>query len=364
MRDRDRIIADGRNDPDSPEQQREHPYDFVELPPKVEKLDAARLDRRRVSRDGLWIQLTLRFTLLQPVAVGSGAIGLVGGKATRLALTDGQDSAVVPGASLKGALRSNYEAITRSCVWNARTSYNEPPQKLPGALGGRQSGAALRVSINPTPQAMRPCVVRDRPPSLCPACGLFGALGYRGRLAFEDAVVVVPNDASKALRVYEEIPALSSGQPHRVGEATRKGNEIVIGRLWGRRVHLRPDKPRAADKELEGMERVQALIPTTVLRTRMSLLDVQPCELGGLLHALGCAGGLPLLRLGGFKPVGFGQARVEIEGVISRSGEAVNPDELRMRALAEFESWPAFWPKGLSELNTILSRPVARSVNR
>lgn len=94
--------------------------------------------------------------------VGSGQLDLrhVGGQEIAcyaFARRDGQP--VIPGTSVKGAVRSLVEAISTSCV--------------------RQTTRRERV-----PRSFDPCRDAAR---LCPACRIFGTTGYRGRFHFSDA---------------------------------------------------------------------------------------------------------------------------------------------------------------------------------
>jgi hypothetical protein len=170
--------------------------------------------------------------------------------------------------------------------------------------------------------------------------------------------VTVTSSLKPVLEVFERVPALSSGQPHRIGYAERRGNEVAITQIWGRRVALRPERPRPALSEIEGMERVEALPTGTILETRISLHDVQPEELGGLITALGADGTLARLRLGGNKPVGFGQVRVEIQEIVSGGTSKLDSGKLVETALSKFRGWGGCWAKGLEELDVILSRPI------
>jgi CRISPR/Cas system CSM-associated protein Csm3 (group 7 of RAMP superfamily) len=358
MRDRERLLRDGRNDPDSPDQQREHPYDFVALPDRpLGRLKREWLDRRRLGA-GLWLRLKLRFTLQQPVAVGTGVIGTVAGRPVRLAVdTTGQP--VVPGTSLKGAMRSIYEAITHSCVWNGQTAYKENPEKLPRALQPRGYPRDVIVRIErPPPSLAARCDPKAL--ALCPACGLFGALGYRGRVGFQDATVVAA-EPMNALRTYDHVPAQNSGQAHRSGYAEARDNEVLLTQLWGRRVPLRPQAPRRAALE-EGMERVQALSPGTVIETDVSFIDARSCEVGGVLIAAGWREPTGLLRLGGFKSAGFGAVTTEVVSVAERRKAALAgapADDACAAWVSDFLQWSERWPTGLQELRAILVRPFA-----
>ena len=73
---------------------------------------------------------------------------------------------MLPGTTLKGALRAVVEAITASCL--------------------TVRGQATRL-LPPPLHPLRPCTRRD---ALCPACRLFGGQGYLGRIRLADAPLV------------------------------------------------------------------------------------------------------------------------------------------------------------------------------
>lgn len=104
--------------------------------------------------------------------VGSGLLGLTpDGKAySAFARRDGQ--LVIPGTSIKGAVRSVVEAISRSCVSQARRDEEVPSRATACNKAPRRNQVAIGT--------------------LCPACRLFGTTSYRGRVFFTDAVALGP----------------------------------------------------------------------------------------------------------------------------------------------------------------------------
>lgn len=100
--------------------------------------------RRTGGLDG---RLGLRLTCVTPVHVGTGLTGLEGGRAIMLTARS-EVSPVIPGSSLKGALRIVGEALSRSC--------------------------------------------HDQRCRACYPCLIFGAVGYRGRATFGPASPAAP----------------------------------------------------------------------------------------------------------------------------------------------------------------------------
>jgi len=97
--------------------------------------------------------------------VGSGNLDLFplqGKDQARYTFAQRNGQLIIPGTGIKGAVRSIVEAISNSCV----------------KLSARKERG---------PGTHYPC---HDPSRLCPACRLFGATGYRGRIHFSDAVPV------------------------------------------------------------------------------------------------------------------------------------------------------------------------------
>jgi CRISPR/Cas system CSM-associated protein Csm3 (group 7 of RAMP superfamily) len=257
----------------------EKPYDFVPFPkerPYREKgAGQDKLDARLLSGT---LELTLR--TLTPVHVGLGYSDFVtAGNQEYLAALQASKPVreadavrrryLIPGSSLKGAVRSIVEAITRSCI---RITQGKHRPYIPQGYGG--------------------CMSVD---DLCIACRLFGAQDYQGHVSFEDAV------APKGSLVLLGTPLLwtpargGRGLPPRYLERDR-----AKGRKFYR--HARPPSgvdPRACIKS--GAE----------LPLRIHFLNLSEAELGVLLTALGQHPDHRFpIKLGGGKPVGLGSVQV------------------------------------------------------
>jgi hypothetical protein len=222
--------------------------------------------------------LELRMTCLRPVQVASGAQDFLklqhteeiaslqtmlsryedkpGGTTSRLA--------VVPGASLKGAIRSAAEAISYSCV---RVTTRDSRRTLqPGMSGCHDAGA------------------------LCPACRVFGMSGqgrsnHQGQVAFEDAYT------STSSLVGVRTPLL--WRPYLTGQA-------------GRRLYHHGRLASGDDLRL-------AIRTGTELAVKAHLASLSPAEAGLLVAAVGChpKHRFPI-KIGGGKPVGMGSVRFEL----------------------------------------------------
>ncbi|MCL6536569.1 MAG: hypothetical protein K6U77_10915 [Armatimonadetes bacterium] len=262
----------------------EKPYDFVPFP-------EGRPDRKQgAGQDKLDARLlsgTLELTLhtLTPVHVGLGYSDFIkAGNQEYLAALQAskpirEDDTtrrryLIPGSSIKGAVRSIVEAITRSCI---RITQSKHRPYIPQGYGGC-------MSVN----------------DLCIACRLFGAQDYQGHVSFEDAV------APKGSLVLMGTPLLwtpargGRGLPPRYLERDR-----AKGRKFYR--HARPPSgadPRACIKS--GAE----------LPLRIHFLNLSEAELGVLLTALGLHPDHPFpIKLGGGKPVGLGSVQVKCQRI-------------------------------------------------
>jgi len=267
----------------------EKPYDFVPFPKR-------RPDRKKgAGQDKLnpcLLSGTLELTLhtLTPVHVGLGYSDFVtAGNQEYLAALQASKPVreadavrrryLIPGSSIKGAVRSLVEAITRSCV---RITQSRHRPYIPQGYGGC-------MSVN----------------DLCIACRLFGAQDYQGHVSFEDAV------APKGSLVLLGTPLLWT--PARGGRGLPprylQGNQARGRKFYA---HARPASgadPRACIKS--GAE----------LPLRIHFLNLSEAELGILLTALGLHPDHPFpIKLGGGKPVGLGSVQIILNRVTLLQG--------------------------------------------
>jgi hypothetical protein len=267
----------------------EKPYDFVPFPkerPDREKgAGQDKLDARLLSGT---LELTLH--TLTPVHVGLGYSDFIkAGNQEYLAALQASKPIreegttrrryLIPGSSIKGAVRSIVEAITRSCI---RITQSRHRPYIPQGYGGC-------MSVN----------------DLCIACRLFGAQDYQGHVSFEDAV------APRGSLVLLGTPLLwtpargGRGLPPRYLERDR-----AKGRKFYR--HARPPSgvdPRACIKS--GAE----------LPLRIHFLNLSEAELGVLLTALGLHPDHPFpIKLGGGKPVGLGSVQIILNRITLLQG--------------------------------------------
>ena len=259
-----------------------HPYELVALPDRVWR--ARPRGHHHLATDAWVGRLRLTLTALRPVHVFSGfrelrrdqnreeIIGLLPRGAY-----EGTTTRVLPGMSLKGAVRGVAEAISPSCVL--------------------QADREVRRFLAPQ---QGPC---RRSEALCPACRIFGALGYQGHLQFAD--VPVAEEAVAPVRLHQ---LWTPGRRNAMHKYVREGK--VLGRKF-----YRHGQPEAGGELREAVREGQRLT------AEMHFWHLGRAELGLVLAALGLDPDHPFaLKLGGGKPLGYGSVRVEVQEVTLKQG--------------------------------------------
>ncbi len=160
---------------------------------------------------------------------------------------------VVPAASFKGAIRSLVEAFTHSCAPATR-------------------------------EAERPCFYR-RQDKLCPACRIFGAMGFRGAFRFDDAGFL-----KGVRRSILMIPPQYQPKPHIP---------------WRRHYPHRKANPR------ERTWPVEAINAGSKMRLQASFTNLTSAELGAVLVALGQGRWEICPKIGAGKSSGLGSIHIE-----------------------------------------------------
>ena len=198
---------------------------------------------------GAW---EVRFEVLSPLFIGSGEVDVAdepGVPTMHFRFVRRGESVIVPGTSLKGVIRSLGEILSPSC------------------LGGED---------------------HDR----CPACLLFGTLGRRGRITFEDGVI---EDAELSV-----MQIAQRTQARRIGP----NNEGGFRKLYSR------DQGTVQATWSDDTERLETVLPGAWFRSRVSFHTLAEWQVGLLLLALGLAPGYMFhLKCGGGKNRGFGLLR-------------------------------------------------------
>jgi RAMP superfamily len=270
-------------------------YQFAPLPDRVQRAARPQAvhDRRVEGVLSGTIQLVLRAQ--QPVHVGSGFKELRddGVVVRRAAEVRGRPG--IPGSSLKGVLRSRYEAITRSCAG---------PAPKGGKVSSRSHREVERASFTHQATQMevfRPCEDTHS----CAACALFGRMSLRSRITVTD--FAAEEGTGFAINT---MPAQFSPRAHHLGNFdivdSNQGKEFRISSLKGRK--FASGQGPVADSAQR--QRVEVIPCDTLLRGELRVLNALPAELGGLLAALGVSP-MSALKIGAGKGLAFGRMVVD-----------------------------------------------------
>lgn len=269
------------------------PYKLVSFPSaEPQREEPAGRAQLHAQRHTGWFDL--EFETLTPVQVASGITDFVrAGGQSQLALMQitldryAEDdsgntvpTAILPGSSIKGALRSLVETLSPSCVqvYN-RFTRNAVPRRL-SSCGGAHA--------------------------LCPACRLFGTQDYQGQLNFADALV--PEGFLSLLGtplLWQPARSEGRGLPGRY----LAGKEAVGRKLYEHREPATGPDPRLVVRE-------GARIPF-----RLSFINLTAAELGLLVTAFGQHPDKPFFfKLGAGKPVGLGSIAAKIKNAALLAG--------------------------------------------
>lgn len=287
-------------------------YLFVRLPEQVNRRPhPAAVFHRRVS-DALSGCIDLVFQCEQPVHIGSGFKSLKDRSIIRDAARI-RGGPGLPGSSLKGALRSRYEAITYSCV-AAPQRGNVRSQTHPEIKRAEFSDKVRRQAI-----FLQECNRNQ----MCPSCALFGRMSQRSRITVTDFAAGEGTDFEIG-----SMPEQFSPNLHHLGDARivrgEKGQDVFeVRALKGRKFAL--GRGPVADKAQH--QRVEVIPRGSLLHGQLRFFNVLPTELGGLLTVLG-ADPPSALKIGAGKCHGFGRIRLKTATFhLSGQTETVNAAE-------------------------------------
>ena len=237
----------------------------------------------RLKPDTYHGQLTITLTALEPLHVGTGVLVLgndLGDPAPLVSpMTQQIDGTlIIPGTSLKGCLRSMYEAITPSALGVVKRGW-------PKSLG-----------------AFEPKKYRENQKSICPASQIFGAMGYQGLLSVGDAV----GDRKAELGT---MPALYTPQPQKIN-----AQATALPRRFYRPFYQRSNDTPATQRDTKKPTTIQQAPVGTRFTSQLRFKNLTLEEIGLLLIVLGQHPDQPLLlKLGMGKGYGFGTVQTNIK---------------------------------------------------
>ncbi|MGE5655206.1 MAG: RAMP superfamily CRISPR-associated protein [Actinomycetota bacterium] len=259
------------------------PYQLISLPEAPQKAKPAGQERFRSDR--LTGKIHLRLTVKTTAFVASGVMAMgsdLSSTTKNIPLiktaVERDRSLLIPGSSLKGAIRSTYEAITRSCLCKITSKYKKDIQ--PG-----YSECTINIS--------------KKQVEVCPACQIFGAMNWQGLVHFTDA------QCEKSGFNTGFMPSLYRPRPEE-----RKAY-FKNGKVAGRKFYYHAVK--AVDKGQQQGIPVQQAGKEYTFTVQVRFMNLSQAELGALLIVLGQdADNKIALKLGGGKPIGMGTMVVEV----------------------------------------------------
>lgn len=280
------------------------PYKLIPFPDECPNLDRpAGHDKFR--SDSLHGTLFLKLIVQTPLHVSTGLVVMgddIGNSSIPLikTMTQGiKEKLIIQGSSLKGCIRSIYEAITNSTLGVISRDYERQIQKKFLPYGQRESLCQKT--------------------KLCPASRVFGALNWQGLVEFTDA---------KCERLYSIgfMPSLYSPQP-KINDRTLSPEYFDDnGKVRGRKFYYQTSRSVDAGEQ-RGIPVQQAGTEYT-FSTQLQFMNLKHEELGILLIVLGQDSQYRIaLKVGAGKPVGMGTMTVEITEARVVQGK----DELRER---------------------------------
>jgi len=198
---------------------------------------------------------------------------------------------VIPGTSIKGAVRSVLEAISNSCVSQTR----------------RGEGHFV---------THKRCEFGLEKTNLCPACKLFGTTGYAGRASFFDAH---PEKSDiEIVKIHELFPP-------RINEGKRK---------FYQNKKFNPVRNKRQEKNYRFVEAVKK---GSKFKSALSFQNIEKRELALLLYAMGI-GQDYMIKIGGAKPRCFGTVRFIPTAIKLWADPLARVEEKSDRELGDFIS--------------------------
>jgi hypothetical protein len=257
------------------------PYDFVSLPVGGKRLDDIKghdVLEDELINGKLYLNLTVQ--TISFVASGLTVLGSDISSQIPLIKTSitSEKRLIIPGSSLKGTIRSVYEAVTKSCLCKTKASKNK------------------------IPDGFLECRIKREEKRVCPACQLFGAMGWQGLISFADVVgAEVANGISFVPSLYA--PQIKSNNYY-------QRNRQIKGRKF---YHHAKEAVSRGEKGIDA----QVATKNYVFKTVLQLKNVSKQQLGTLLIVLGQdREKYPIaLKVGGGKPIGMGTMTVDIEAL-------------------------------------------------
>jgi len=200
--------------------------------------------------------------------------------------------------------------------------------------------------------------------ALCPACSLFGAMGWLGRVSFFDGVIQEEKTKNKG-PIF--IPTLQSPQAHRIArKCLISGTQGTLEGLEGRKFYYHSSKTR-------GNCPWDYVEYGSIFQAKIQFHNLLPPELGTLFIAMGIQEPSHPILLGGGKTIGFGRVRMELmrmsfvqsitmwnDSCQEFVGTALDQEIKKYKALY-YQGWNAAYIDGLKQYRTIVNEAVGQA---
>ncbi len=248
------------------------PYGFVRVDPLRDEDREHPAGHHRYKDGAVGGTLRGEIHVLSPIHVASGTLEMQRDPDAPLykAHVRCGERVVIPGSTLKGAVRSVVEAISASCVRITRVRRNQLPRGTQGCHNEKR---------------------------LCVACRMFGSLGYQGQIRFADAPLRPGHRTGLA-----HMPSLYAPR-------TRAGGVYVErGQIKGRKFYHH-------GQPAQGNVPVEVCPTHSVLDFTLHFDNLASAELGLLLTALGLGAPPLTLKLGSGKPACYGSIRMSLSSL-------------------------------------------------
>lgn len=248
------------------------PFAFVPLSDEVKKGKPTGHDSYRQNRTTGRIHGTIK--ALTPIHVGSGIIDFGEHVNQKVKLIKSavrtKGEIVIPGSSLKGAIRSVVEAISESCICKTKVSLPRGPL-----------------------EQFRECKRNNRNELICIACRMFGAMGYQGNIAIQDAPRIQGDIVTKRVPILERPRHPSHDEQGRPMRKFYKHGEVATGKTAF----------EACEKD-------------STFRFNVQIDNLSYAEWGLFFTALGKHPEHPFnIKIGGAKPRCFGSVHFTIDEI-------------------------------------------------
>lgn len=209
---------------------------------------------------------------------------------------------VIPGTSIKGAVRSVAEGISNSCLsqWKKGERFSRSHEKC-------------KLNTN-----------------LCPSCKIFGTTGYSGRVSFSD---------TQSLKTDFEIVKIGELFPPVVYQQKRKYYQNKKFNPIG---DLKPEK---------NYRFVEAIKKDSIFATTLNFQNLSEAELSLVLHSMGINQDF-MIKIGGAKPRCFGTVKFQPKEI-----KLINRD-LVLTPEKMFESKDVTWVREIMKNQSLINIPL------